>query len=75
IVFNSVQVLDIAFCSSQNFLKEGILLQPLAGSVSVSIVDTTLSHNGNTGLFYYPPTGSTASVTIQASRLNTSQNV
>lgn len=52
----------------------GILLQPASGAVSVSIVDTTSSHNAVTGLFYYPPTGGTASMTIQASRLNTSQN-
>lgn len=79
IVFNGGKALDIAVCTVQNFVGSlpsgnGILVQPVSGTVSVSIVDTTASHNGSAGFFYYPPSGSTASVTIQASRLNTSQN-
>ena len=79
IVFNSGKSLDVAFCTIQNFVGgtttgNGIILQPLSGTVSASIVDTTSSHNASTGLFYVPRSGSAASATIQATRLNTSQN-
>ncbi len=79
IVFNSGKALDIASCTIQNFVGSvltgnGILVQPLSGTVSVSIADTTSSHNAATGFFFVPQSSSTASTTIQATRFNTSQN-
>ena len=83
IVFKAGAILDIANCVIQNFLKapsgsdptgNGVLMEPSSGSLAVSITNTAISHNGNNGVLYAPPTGSTAAATIIIDRLTAIDN-
>ena len=64
VVFNSGGKLDITNCVVQNFTSSGIRLQPASGSPVFVISNTTASHNSQIGLWYYPPSQSTAAGTI-----------
>jgi hypothetical protein len=65
IIFNSGDSLTVTNCVIQNFTHvgagtgNGILLQPTA-SMSFVISNTIISNNGDTGVFYIPPSGSPA---------------
>jgi hypothetical protein len=61
-VLNSGAGITVTNCVVQNFAPgsgNGILLQPTSGGLSLIITNTLLSRNGNVGLYYGPPTGST----------------
>ena len=62
IVVNTVGVLDIANCVIQNFYgaatASGILIPPSGGTVTVSVVNTLLSHINYVGIYYLPKNGS-----------------
>jgi hypothetical protein len=68
IVFQSGSSLTITNCIVQNFVRNvsvstsgnGVLLQPTTGTVTFAITNSTFSNNGFFGLYYDPPSGSTA---------------
>jgi hypothetical protein len=67
IVFNSGGSLTVTDCVAQNFVNNGsqttglgILLEPTSGPVSFVITNTIVSNNGFTGIYYFPPSGSSA---------------
>jgi hypothetical protein len=67
IVFNAGGSLTVTNCLVQNFsysgsgntTGDGILLQPTSGTISFAITNSTVSNNGNGGIDYAPPGGST----------------
>jgi hypothetical protein len=66
IVFNSGASLTVTDCVAQDFVTNGsfttgngILMQPTSGALSFVITNTIVAHNGNVGLIYVPPSGST----------------
>jgi hypothetical protein len=67
IVFNSGGSLTVTDCVAQNFVNigtqttgNGILLEPASGTVSFVFTNTIVSNNGFIGIYYLPPSGSTA---------------
>ena len=67
IVFNSGDSLTVTDCVVQNFVNfglatqaNGILLQPASGTVNFVITNTIVSNNGFVGIYYLPPSGSSA---------------
>jgi hypothetical protein len=68
IVFNSGGSLTVIDCVAQNFAYtgsglvtgNGIFMQPTAGATTFVITNTIASNNGHTGIYYFPPGGSTA---------------
>jgi nitrous oxidase accessory protein NosD len=67
IVVNSAGSLTVTNCTLQKFTLDnnddvttgnGILIQPTSGTIDFIITDTTVSHGGNTGIYYLPPSGS-----------------
>jgi hypothetical protein len=68
IVFDAGASLTVSDCVVENFnytgsgstTGNGILMQPTSGTVSFTITNSTFSNNGNVGLSYSPPAGSTA---------------
>ena len=58
IVFKSGASITIIDCVVQNFLFEGILLEPTSGANSFFITNTIVAHNGSVGIYYLPPSGS-----------------
>jgi hypothetical protein len=65
IVFNSGGSLTVADSVVRNFAGasttgNGILMQPTSGTVGFVISNTILSNNATAGMFYNPPSGSTA---------------
>ncbi len=69
VVFNSGGKLDITNCVVQNFTTSGILLRPVSGSPVFVITNTTASHNVQVGLWYLPPSESTAAGTVTIDRV------
>jgi hypothetical protein len=67
IVFNSGGSLTVTDCVVQNFINngfqttgDGILLAPTSGIVSFVITNTIVLNNGFIGIYYLPPSGSSA---------------
>jgi hypothetical protein len=66
IVFNSGGSLTVADSVVRNFgstggaTGDGILIQPTSGTISFDITNTIVSKNGQFGIIYAPPGGSTA---------------
>jgi hypothetical protein len=68
IVFNSGGTLTITNCVVQNFVYDGshqttgngILLDPITGTVNFAITNTTASNNGWVGIFYFPTSAGAA---------------
>jgi hypothetical protein len=67
IVFNSGASLTVTDCVAQDFVTNGsfttgngIVMLPTSGALSFVITNTIVAHNGNVGLIYVPPSGSTA---------------
>jgi hypothetical protein len=67
IVFNSGGSLTVIDCVAQNFNftgasnpGNGIRIQPTSGTISFVIKSTIVANNGNAGISYFPPSGSTA---------------
>jgi hypothetical protein len=67
IVFNSGSSLTVTDCAVQNMVEDqggdqntgnGILLAPTSGTIDIAITNTTVANNGNSGLYYLPPSGS-----------------
>jgi hypothetical protein len=66
IVLNSAGSLTVTNCTLQNFAWDGlnattgvgILMQPTSGTLAFTITNTTASNNGNTGIYFLPPSGS-----------------
>ena len=67
IVVGGPAALTVSDCSIQNFVYNnsqsaltgnGILLAPPAGTLTVTIANTTVSDNANDGIAYLPPSGS-----------------
>jgi len=65
IVFKSGGGLTISNCAAHNFIYDGshsntgngILIQPTSGTVNFTVTNTTVSDNGNVGLYYLPTGG------------------
>jgi len=69
-VLNSAGSLAVTNCTVRNFVENGtsitplatsgngILLQPTSGPLTFAISNTTASNNGNAGMIYAPPSGS-----------------
>ena len=65
VVFNSGASLTVTNCVAQNFVRNGgsfntgngILLQPTSGTVDFTITNTIVANNGDSGIFYFPPSG------------------
>ena len=65
IVFKSGGGLTISNCAAHNFIYDGshsntgngILIQPTSGTVNFIVANTTVSDNGNVGLYYLPTGG------------------
>jgi hypothetical protein len=68
VVFNSGRSLTVDGCVLQNFLWDGthmttgngLLMQPTSGAVKFVITNTAAVNNSIGGIFYFPPSGSTA---------------
>jgi hypothetical protein len=69
IVFNSGDSLAVTDCLARNFTQnasfsintgDGILIQPTSGTVKFMITNTILANNGNEGIEFFPPSGSSA---------------
>lgn len=69
VVFNSGGKLDITNCVVQNFTSSGIRLQPASGSPVFFIANTVTSHNSQIGVWYIPPSQSSANGTITIDRV------
>jgi hypothetical protein len=79
IVFNSGGRLTIDQCDVMNFVGggpttgNGILMQPTSGNQNIFVTNTTVSNNGNVGVYYLPPSG-TAAAGIVIDRVRASGN-
>jgi hypothetical protein len=68
IVFNSGDSLSVTDCLARNFTQNassintgsGILIQPTSGTVKFMITNTIVANNGNQGIEFFPPSGSSA---------------
>jgi hypothetical protein len=67
VVLNSAGSLTVTNCVAQNFFWNGstlsglgILIQPSSGTVSIAVTNSIFSNNGYAGIYYYSPSGSTA---------------
>jgi hypothetical protein len=79
IVFNSGGELTIDQCNLMNFAGSstagnGILIQPASGSQTIAITNTTASNNEDTGVYYHPLSGSTATTAIVIDRVTANNN-
>jgi Right handed beta helix region len=54
IVFNSGSSLTVTNCTLQNFAAYGIFMQPSSGPFDFAITNTTVSNNGQNGIYYAP---------------------
>jgi hypothetical protein len=68
IVFNSGGGLTVTDCVVQNFngvftFGNGILIQPTSGAIHFVVTNTLVSNNNYVGMYYLPPSGSTATAT------------
>jgi hypothetical protein len=83
IVFNSGGSLTVNNWVLQNFSfssgapntsGHGIFMQPSSGSIKFAITNTTMANNDRTGFFYFPPNGSTATVSGLFDRVTATNN-
>jgi hypothetical protein len=80
IVFNSGGSLTVTDCVARNFQHvaaftgNGIFIAPTSGVLSFAITNTITSNNGNGGIIYLPPSGSTATATGVIDHVTTTGN-
>ena len=58
IFFKTGGSLTVIDCEVQNFLLDGILLEPTSGAIYFAITNTTVANNANEGIHYVPTSGS-----------------
>ena len=81
IVFNSGGKLTIDQCNALNFVITsglsgvGISIQLTSGNHNIVITNTTASNNGNAGVYFVPPSGSTATTEIVIDRVTANNNI
>src|SRR5258708_904338 len=64
IVFNAGFKLIVTDCVAQNFGGAGIYMSPSGGQFFFTITNTIVSNDGNEGIAYVPPSGSTHTVGV-----------
>jgi hypothetical protein len=79
IVFNSGGSLTVNDCVIQNFVGtppngNGIFMQPVSGFIKFAITNTITTNNGTGGFFYFPPSGSTATLIGVFDRITVTNN-
>jgi hypothetical protein len=80
VVFNTGGSLTIDQCDVMNFVGagmttgNGIIIQPTAGNPNIFITNTTASNNQYTGVYYLPPSGSTATGALVMDRVSATNN-
>ena len=63
-VFNSGDTLTVSNCILQNFVNDGVLIQPNSGTIGVFITNTNASNNGESGLGYFTSNGSASAIGV-----------